>query len=343
MFWICLSGGYWMSDMATLIVCGAINWDTTCFVDHLPLPGEEVTVGRMTRVSGGTGGNVAVAAARILGAGRVALVGALGDDEIAGRQVAALETEGVIGDRIFRVAGQQSGQAFIMVDRAGQNVIASHVGANVGLRPDDVDEARLGRRLEDCRGIVLTDPPLEVVKRLIEIGRRHGIPVSWDPGILITADRDAVQELAGEVQVLFLNETEACALLEADDPHKSLKRLQGLGFRNRVTLKLGARGAILAEMDRGLCLEVPALPLGKLGMGVVNAVGCGDAFVGTFAAYCALGAGFDRSLLMATVAAGVNAARAETRGSPDRDSLEKTADRAGQFGLGISERSLREC
>ena len=82
--------------MVSLVVCGAINWDISCFVERLPVPGEEVTVEHITRVSGGTGGNVAVAAARILGAKEVALIGALGKDDIARQQIAVFEAEGVI-------------------------------------------------------------------------------------------------------------------------------------------------------------------------------------------------------------------------------------------------------
>ena len=82
--------------MVRLVVCGAINWDTKCFVDRLPVPGEEVAAEHVSQVSGGTGGNVAVAAARILGPEEVALIGALGRDDIAGQQIAALEDEGVI-------------------------------------------------------------------------------------------------------------------------------------------------------------------------------------------------------------------------------------------------------
>jgi sugar/nucleoside kinase (ribokinase family) len=66
--------------MANLVICGAINWDISCFVEWLPVPGEEVTIRYITRVSGGTAGNVAVAAARILGAKKVALIGALGKE-----------------------------------------------------------------------------------------------------------------------------------------------------------------------------------------------------------------------------------------------------------------------
>ena len=80
--------------MVSLVVCGAINWDISCFVERLPVPGEEVTIENITRVSGGTGGNIAVAAARILGAKEVALIGALGKDDIASKLL-PLRTKGL--------------------------------------------------------------------------------------------------------------------------------------------------------------------------------------------------------------------------------------------------------
>ena len=54
-------------SMPSIIVCGAINWDTTMFVDRLPMPGEEIKVEKVISVPGGKGANTAVAAARILG------------------------------------------------------------------------------------------------------------------------------------------------------------------------------------------------------------------------------------------------------------------------------------
>jgi ribokinase len=128
--------------MIRLVVCGAINWDTSCFVDRLPVPGEEVVAEHMGRVSGGTGGNVAVAAARILGAKEVALIGALGRDDIAGQQIAVLEDEGVVTTGISQIAAEESGQAYILVDQEGENVIASHLVRYTGaVGPGNPDKA----------------------------------------------------------------------------------------------------------------------------------------------------------------------------------------------------------
>ena len=75
---------------------GAINWDVTLFVRKLPRAGEETAVEHLTRVPGGKAGNVAVAAARLLGPNQAAIFGSLGKDSIASEQVRIFHEEGVI-------------------------------------------------------------------------------------------------------------------------------------------------------------------------------------------------------------------------------------------------------
>jgi ribokinase len=326
--------------MINLVVCGAINWDISCFVERLPVPGEEVTVKRITRVSGGTGGNIAVAAARILGAKKVALIGALGKDDIAHQQVAALVDEGVITEGIDHITGVESGQAYILVDQTGQNVIASHLGANARLGLAHLNKAQVKKQLQECRGIVLTDPPLKIAKELVNLAKRRDVPVLWDPGILISPNREALLSLARQAEILFLNETEASALLGTEKLNTSLQRLQKLGFNNHVVLKLGAQGAAMLEPASGTVIEVPALPLEELGLNVVNTVGCGDVFAGVFTAYHVLGANLKESLIMASAAAGLNATKPETRGSPARSNLEKVVNRSQKLGFAPRERKL---
>jgi ribokinase len=326
--------------MASLVVCGAINWDISCFVEQLPVPGEEVTIKHITRVSGGTGGNIAVAAARILGAKKVALIGALGEDEIARQQIAALKDEGVITEGIDHIASVESGQAYILVDQTGENVIASHLGANARLGLEHLNKAQVKQQLQECQGIVLTDPHLGVAEELIELAKRRGVPMLWDPGILIGPNREALQSLAKQAEVLFLNETEASALLGTDKLNMSLQKLKELGFGNHTVLKLGAQGAAMLEPTSGTVTQIPALPLKKLGLNVVNTVGCGDVFAGVFAAYHVKGSSLAQSLIMASAAAGLNATKPETRGSPNRANLEEVANRSQKLGFVLRERKL---
>jgi len=328
--------------MARLVVCGAINWDISCFVERLPVPGEEVIMKNITRVSGGTGGNIAVAAARILGAKEVALIGALGRDEIARQQIAALENEGVLTNGIDCIEGVESGQAYILIDQTGQNIIASHLGANARLTLEHLNKAQVKQQLEECRGMVLTDPPLDVAEELIKLAKRRSIGLLWDPGILITPNREALQSLAKQAEILFLNETEAGALLGTEQLNTSLEKLNELGFGNHVVLKLGARGAAMLEPAEGLTFEAPALPLEQLGLNVVSTVGCGDVFAGVFAAYYVIGNDIRKSLIMASAAAGLNATRPETRGSPERTALEATEQQFSNIGFKVKEYRSRK-
>jgi ribokinase len=326
--------------MASLVVCGAINWDISCFVERLPVPGEEIIIKNITRVSGGTGGNVAVAAARILGAEEVALIGALGKDDVARQQIAALEDEGVMTEGIDHIAGVESGQAYILIDRMGQNVIASHLGANARLNREHLNKAQVKQQLQECRSIVLTDPNVEVAEELINLARRRDVPVLWDPGILISPNREALQSLAKEAEVLFLNETEADALLGTDELNMGLQKLKDLGFGNHTVLKLGDQGAAMLEPVSGTVTEVPALPLKKLGLNVVSTVGCGDVFAGVFTAYHVKGSSLIQSLVMANAAAGLNATKIETRGSTTRANLEEVAERGLKLGFAAQKRKL---
>src|SRR5437870_11650879 len=103
-----------------MIVTGALNWDINLFVKRLPRPGEEVVVEKIDRVPGGKGGNVSVAASRILGHGKVALLACVGTDEIGKKQLLILDQEGVETSAVQRLMKLESGPADITVDAKGR-------------------------------------------------------------------------------------------------------------------------------------------------------------------------------------------------------------------------------
>lgn len=63
--------------------------------------------------------------------------------------------------------------------------------------------------------------------------------------------------------------------------------------------------------------------MAKIGKKIVNTTGCGDAFVGAFAAYKVLGHPDVEALKRGNMAAALKASRPETRGSPSRKELEE--------------------
>ena len=175
---------------------------------------------------------------------------------------------------------------------------------------------------------------------LITLAKQHGLPVLWDPGILLSQGWAVIQPLAKQADIIFLNEAEASMLFGSMELGTGWQCLKESGFRNHVVFKLGARGAAIVEVATGTVTEIPALPLKDLGLSVINTVGCGDVFVGVFAAYQVLDAILPKSLIMAGAAAGVNATRLETLGSPDRATLEEVVQRSRSHGFAVQERKL---
>ncbi len=121
-----------------LTVVGSINLDLVARLERLPRPGETVSGASLCRFPGGKGANQAVAAAR-LGA-RVRMIGAVGDDAFADEALAGLRAAAV---ELELERHGSTGIAIILVDAAGENVIAVVPGANASLAPREVTGAVL--------------------------------------------------------------------------------------------------------------------------------------------------------------------------------------------------------
>ncbi|MBN1856341.1 MAG: hypothetical protein JW846_05235 [Dehalococcoidia bacterium] len=326
--------------MAQVLVSGAINWDTLCLVEHLPSPGEEVTCVSETEVPGGTGANAAVAAARILGLDEVALFAALGKDAIATVQLGVLQAEGVLHEPVVQINGQSSGHAYIFIDLDGQNVIASNFGANAALNPRYSRQAKLSTHMQTCRCVALTDPPLPVASYLIRAAVGLDIPALWDPGILARNGWDALSPLTGHVDTLILNEVEARQLFGTAEPGDIVENLDSRSAPTYLLLKQGAKGSLMVHCATGAITSIPPLPMKELGLEVVSTVGCGDVFLGSYAAYLSPDSERQHALLMASAAAGLNATRPETRGGPTRSTLEDIVKKAADYGFAPAQKGF---
>jgi len=307
--------------MVELICLGAINWDINLFMERLPRNGEEVPVNEIQRVSGGTAANVSVAAARILGRNKVSFIGALGDDSIAEDQIRILIEEGVDPSGVLIVKGEESGQAYISISEDGANEIHTYFGANLKITGGHIaDEERLGL-IKGAKVCVIMDPPVETAKRMAEECRKQGVKVIWDPGVYAEEGLEALLPTLENVDYFILNHIEYENLLGTSDPRTVLRELGKATEDMTCIIKHGAEGCTLCE-DDGTIIQMEAAPLADLGLKVVNTVGCGDAFIGGFAAGLVEGLSHIEALRQASAAGSYKATRIETRGGPTRDQLD---------------------
>src|SRR5919202_3598422 len=203
--------------MPKILVCGAINWDTILFVDRLPKPGEELKVIKVISVPGGKAANTAVAAAKILGGHSVGIIGMLGVDDIAERQIKILQDEGVDTSLIFRQKEMISGQAYVIVDNKGEDMILTHQAANLAIRPERVMQPEVLSAIDKSTTMVVIDPPLDIAGSLITTGRTTGKNVIWSPALLTNYGISGLQRYMTHVNYLILNQQEARSLTSMED------------------------------------------------------------------------------------------------------------------------------
>lgn len=175
-------------------------------VDKFPGAGTKVQASQFLIIIGGQSGNAAVAAAR-LGA-KVSYAGPLGglDDEVASRVVATLEHEGVDCRHVVRVPGGKSSVSTIMIDAAGEKMIATRRGQGLsGIAPRDpkqavaeVDAVLLDNRYPDFAIPVAQEAIARGIPRVLDFD--YGAPAD-DPLFLacthVIASAEAVHDSTG--------------------------------------------------------------------------------------------------------------------------------------------------
>jgi len=307
--------------MAKICVAGAINWDINLFVERFPEIGEEIPVEKVTRVPGGKAANVAVASARILGPGQTALLGCLGKDAIAEQQIKILKDEGVDVSGVKISEDAESGQAYIIIDKDGRNVINTLFGANLQLLPRDLQKKSISRLLKESSIVALIDPLIETIEAAASTAKKHGKTVVWDAGVRSVLGVEKLEAVLKNLDYLVINQVEVKNLTGKQSVAEAWKHLSLVNKRLKLIVKLGEKGCSLIEAVQ--FVNVPGVNLKKLGLQVANTVGCGDAFLGVLIASKSQGLTDKESLERANLAGALKAAKAETRGSPTRLELER--------------------
>jgi ribokinase len=277
------------------------------------------------RVPGGKAGNAAVAAARLLEPRQVGILGALGRDEIAERQIRLLSDEGVDTTAVSFKPETESGQAYILIEESGENEICTHFGANATLTATDVSNEHSREMVCSSKIVVISDPPEETAETIARIAREAERPVAWDPGVRAQAGMHRLERMLLDITYLFLNEVEVEYMTGVREPEMAADLLSRINPELVTILKFGADGCMM--LKRGSVTRAQGIDLEECGMAVVNTVGCGDAFLGAFSAAKALQLGDEDALNWANWAGALKATKSETRGSPTIRELKTWVDR----------------
>jgi len=302
-----------------LIVSGSLNYDIFFKVDHFAPP--KSTIKELHRYLGGSGGNSAVAAARILGDKKVAFIGAVGKDEIGRKHIISLMNEGILTNLIFAVEGVESGQAFVASDPSGETAVYSYYGANTYLSPDYIRKEEVQKAIRDSWGILITNPPLPTIKELVNTSREYGKVIFWDPGTLSKQGLSALKEIIGKIDYLMPNKNELLALTEAQDIAEALHHLKGINSGLKVIVKEGSKGSTLYNLKENSAIHISSINPLSLGLNVSSSVGCGDTYSGVYTALKHEKWEDKEALIAASCASTINLAFEGPRNSPKLNEL----------------------
>lgn len=259
--------------MLDVVVLGSLNLDLVARCARLPEPGETVTGSTFHEYPGGKGLNQAVAVAR--SGARVALVGAVGDDD-AGRTLRDVaRLDGIDDTAISTVAGSATGRAIISVDESAENSIIVIPGANHRVPSNELPPSRVV--------LAQLEVPIELVIDGFRAARASGATTMLNPAPAASLPA----ELVAVTDIIIPNEHEVGLIGGVD-------ALRAAGVAT-VVVTQGARGVSVSDATG--TRSFPAFSVET-----IDTTGAGDAFCGSLAAQLAQGVPLETSIGWASAA-----------------------------------------
>ncbi len=256
--------------VARVVVLGDIVVDVVAAMS-VPVARGSDSPAHIRYAAGGAGANVAAWLADL--GEPVSLIGRVGADDAGNRCLASLTAAGV--ELSVAVDPEATtGTVIVLVDPNGERSMVPDRGANLGLRPADVDKRLFvpGDHLHLSGYPLLDQSSSAAACHALLLARRAGMTVSVDPAStapLHAFGVDRFLDLTEGVDLLLPNRAEAQLLTGWSDP---LAAAEWLAHRyGAVVVTCGSDGAIWASNgEKG---QVPAQPAP-----VVDTTGAGDAF-----------------------------------------------------------------
>ncbi|WP_419067680.1 PfkB family carbohydrate kinase [Candidatus Allofournierella excrementavium] len=264
--------GYIVSPNSYVVVVGGVNMDIGG-ISHAQLVSADSNPGRVRISLGGVGRNIAHNMA-LMGLD-VRMVTVLGGDFYAQKIVSTCGEMGIDISRSLRVADAiTSTYLFISGPDGDMKLAISDMDIYSHLTP-----AFLASKLSLFNNakllVVDTNIPAESIAWLVE---HVEVPVFADP--VSTAKAEKLRPVLGKLHTIKPNRIEAELLSGVPiTDERSLRRAANVLLKTglqQVFISLGAGGVFAANQDRGL--HLPSIP-GPM----VNATGCGDAFMAALA------------------------------------------------------------
>ncbi|MDZ7910454.1 MAG: carbohydrate kinase family protein [Rhodococcus sp. (in: high G+C Gram-positive bacteria)] len=276
-----------------IVFFGYANNDVTVHVPHVPVLGERVQATAVDSIDGGMNANAAVSAAR-MGA-HVAFAGAVGSDARSAEFLAGLERDGV--DTSWAPRDAFLSTAVVLIADGGDRSIISQ---------DDANDA-------DRLASVLSKLSVEGGRLFVDGYRASMLPPELPAGVSLAIDLDGCTDIDAALHAFALADHVIVGRsLWQNNFGIETERWSTLAAEHGTHLVVtdGEHGWTLVTPS-GETITEPAVPVD-----VVDAVGAGDCFCGTYIAFVDAGELPAHAARLAGASAALACATAGPRGCP---------------------------
>lgn len=258
-----------------VVFVGSINVDSILHIDQLPQPGETINMRSFSKAAGGKGANQAVAAARA--GAQTTFIGRIGSDSNGDFMRSQLTENHIDISHVSTKDDLQTGQAYILLQKSGQNSIIVQHGANYALSETDV----LGAKpIISTADFVVTEleTPIPAAISAFKLAHEAGRKTIFNPA---PAQRELPETLLNLTDLIVPNETESemitgIKVTDQASMQASARYYHDLGIDN-VIITLGDQGSFMS--CQGVDQMIPAFKVKAL-----DTTAAGDTFIGALAA-----------------------------------------------------------
>src|SRR3954468_9031003 len=238
-------------------------------------------MGPAVESSGGSAANTMAGIASLGGPGYTGggYIGKVRDDMLGQVFRHDIAATGIRFDTPPATAGPGTARCLILVTQDGQRTMATYLGACVELGPEDIDAGLIETAQITYLEGYLFDPPRaqEAFRTAARIAHQAGgrVALSLSDPFCVDRHRAAFRELVrGEVDILFANEAELCALYETGDFEEAAAVVRG--HVAIAALTRGTHGSVV--LGRGEAHDIAPAPVDH----VADTTGAGDLYAAGF-------------------------------------------------------------
>lgn len=228
---------------------------------------------------GGAELNLAIGCAR-LGL-KIGWISRLGNDEFGKYIKTFARGEEIDVSQVEFVDGYPTSLNFkeIMEDGNVRTFYYRDKSPTLSMKAEDLDESYFQQaKILHITGIYAAIDPknIEILNRAIELAKKHGLKISFDPNIRLRMwskeeAKQALSTILPYVDILLAGDEEMDIIIGEKDPKTIIEKAKSLGI-SHVAVKQGAKGAV--GYHEGEIIESPPIKASK----VVDTVGAGDGF-----------------------------------------------------------------